>query len=219
MNFHFHDSVKQLGVNVSCFVIDGMKNCKSIDEFDAIRKSYFDSLDINAISQKIDSSDTIRGFRELHSKINCSGNKFISASENLMAYFVKHKSLPSINLIVDIYNYISLKSELSIGAHDTSAIKGDVHLRLTDGSENFLPLGFAKTTAVKKGEYCYIDDANDVICRLEVRQVEKTKVLETTTSCFYIVQGNPYTSSSYIESTAKELMDLTVRFCGGTVRL
>jgi DNA/RNA-binding domain of Phe-tRNA-synthetase-like protein len=132
------------------------------------------------------------------------------------AYFASRKSLPGINLIVDIYNYISLKSELAIGAHDVSAIEGDVHLRLTEGTEKFLPLGFSKTVSVKKGEYCYIDNSDEVICRLEVRQGEKTKVIETTTSCFYIVQGNPYTSSSSIISTARELIELTTRFCGGT---
>jgi len=78
-------------------------------------------------------------------------------------------------------------------------------------------LGYPKTIPVKRGEYCYIDDADDVICRLEVRQVEKTKVLETTTGCFYIVQGNPYTPSSGIISAARELIELTVRFCGGAV--
>jgi len=45
--------------------------------------------------------------------------------------------------------------------------------------------------------------------------VEKTKVTENTTSCFYIVQGNKATPSPYILKTAKELIALTIKFCGG----
>ena len=217
MNFHFDDTVKRLGVNGAYFVIDGMKNCKSIREFDAIKELYLNTLNADSISKKIEESEIVRGFRELHDKVNCRGKKYIASPENLMSYFVSHRSLPSINLIVDIYNYISLRSELAIGAHDTRDIKGDVHLRLTDGTEYFLPLGYSKPMPINRGEYCYIDDANDVLCRLEVRQVEKTKVLETTTSCFYIVQGNHCVPSSSIVSTAQELIELAMRFCGGTV--
>jgi DNA/RNA-binding domain of Phe-tRNA-synthetase-like protein len=207
-----------LGVNGAYFVIDGMKNCKSASEFDAIKNAYFNLLSTDYVFQRIEYSETIRGFRELHDKVNCAGQKFISAPENLMTYFANRKSLPSINLIVDIYNCISLKSELALGAHDVCAIDGDVHLRLTEGAEKFVPLGFSKAVPVKKGEYCYIDDSDEVICRLEVRQVEKTKVTEATTSCFYIVQGNFHTQPSDIISVAKELIELTTRFCGGTVK-
>jgi len=157
----------------------------------------------------------LRGFRELHDAVNCSGKKYVSASENLFNYFASHKNLPNINLIVDIYNYISFRSELAIGAHDTQFINGDIDFRLTKGTESFLPLGYPKTISIKAGEYCYIDASNDVLCRMEVRQVEKTKVTENTTSCFYIVQGNKATPSSYIAETAKELIDVTIKFCGG----
>lgn len=134
MKFHFHDEVKRLGVNGAYFIIDNMKNCKSAAEFDIIKDAYFQSSDAEAISQKIANSEILRGFRELHANVGCIGKKFVSAPENLMAYFAGHKSLPGINLIVDIYNYVSLKSELAIGAHDISAIDGDIHLRLTNGT-------------------------------------------------------------------------------------
>lgn len=39
-----------------------------------------------------------------------------------------------------------------------------------------------------------------MICRLEVRQVEKTKTTPSTRDVFLIVQGNPATSASLVEA-------------------
>jgi DNA/RNA-binding domain of Phe-tRNA-synthetase-like protein len=104
---------------------------------------------------------------------------------------LKHGQLPRINLLVDIYNLVSVKTHLSLGAHDRQKLGGDVHLKLTTGTERFWPIGTNELYPVKPGKYAYVDDDNDIICRLEVRQVEKTKVLPDTTACFFIVQGNP----------------------------
>ncbi|WP_096232156.1 hypothetical protein [Thermoanaerobacterium sp. RBIITD] len=81
--------------------------------------------------------------------------------------------------------------------------------------ENYIPIGQDEPKPVKAGEYAYVDDANDIICRLEIRQVEKTKVTLDTKNCFYILQGNRATSKEYLEEAANRLINLTKRFLGG----
>lgn len=61
----------------------------------------------------------------------------------------------------------------------------------------------------------FYDDANEVLCRLEIRQVEKTKVDEDATNVCYIVQGNKATTDSLLLETAQRIVDLTVKYCGG----
>jgi len=90
---------------------------------------------------------------------------------------------------------------------------------LTNGKEGFWPLGASKPKPVGPDEYSYIDDDNDIICRLEVRQVEKTKITTGTTECFYIVQGNSATDEEYIRAATEDLIALTKRFCGGKERM
>ena len=65
-------------------------------------------------------------------------------------------------------------------------------------------------------EYSYCDDANEVLCRLEVRQVEKTKVTENARNIFYIVQGNAATPDTLLQDTAGRIIELTNKYCGGT---
>lgn len=119
-----------------------------------------------------------------------------------------------------MYNVISIKSQLALGAHDIDHIAGDVNLRITTGDEKFVPIGANnEPQAIKAGEYGYIDDDNEVICHLETRQVEKTKITPATNHIFYIVQGNTATSQEYVDQVANELLAATTKYLGGQGKL
>ncbi len=73
--------------------------------------------------------------------MECLEEKNLPASENLIKLLSKREDLIEINKAVDIYNIISIDSKLCLGAHDIDKIDGNVTLKITDGSENFIPLG------------------------------------------------------------------------------
>src|SRR5262249_36366177 len=151
----------------------------------------------------------LQGFRQLHEAVGRSNRKYVSSAENLLKVLLQTGQLPHVNLLVDIYNLVSVKTRLSLGAHDVSAIRGNVSLRLTTGEERFWPLGADAPKPVGPGEYAYVDDQNNMLCRLEVRQGDSTKITLGTREGFYIVQGNPVTGSEYIAAATEELLVLT----------
>jgi hypothetical protein len=51
-------------------------------------------------------------------------------------------------------------------------------------------MGEAIAYPVTADEYAYVDDRNEVLCRLEVRQCEKTRLMGRTSDTFHIVQGH-----------------------------
>jgi DNA/RNA-binding domain of Phe-tRNA-synthetase-like protein len=120
-----------------------------------------------------------------------------------------------VNKMVDINNIISLDSKLTLGAHNIDNVSGNVTLRFTNGTERFVPLGQTEPIPVSPHEYSYIDDSNEVLCRLEIRQVQKTLVDETACNAFYIVQGNEATSDELLLQTAQQIIDLTTKYSGG----
>ncbi len=211
MEFFVTDDVVELGLVGRYFVIRGLSLGTDRTAVDEWLAEYTDTLlgpDESVLS----------GFRELHTKVGRSNRKYVASPENLWKLYERRGRLPRINPLVDIYNAISLGSCLALGAHDLDRVVGDIVLRLTTGSEGFHPLGAPEPKPVGRGEYCYVDAANDVICRMEVRQVEKTKVSSETTECFFIVQGNPNTPEPAVQDVANELAEVTTRFLGGTVR-
>jgi DNA/RNA-binding domain of Phe-tRNA-synthetase-like protein len=159
----------------------------------------------------------IRGFRHLHEAVGAPNRKNLSAPETLYRILNRNGDIPHINLLVDIYNTISVKYKLAIGAHDWDKIDGNVNLRFTNGSEKFIPLGEHEPKHIRAGEYSYIDDSNEIICYLEVRQIDKTKVTLDTKDVFFVIQGNEITPYSYIEQVTNELILLVKKYCGGKV--
>ena len=119
----------------------------------------------------------------------------------------------SINLAVDLYNVVSLETLLTLGAHDGAKVNGNVRLKIATGKEHFLPLGSEKTERVAAGDYCYVDDTDEVLCRLDYKQTDKTKITPETTHGFFIIQGNPATSQDQLAAAVDRLVALIRQYC------
>ncbi len=216
VRFSVEQDVLDIGVKIVFPVIEGMDNTHLSPEWEIKRQRKIHALldrynDIDYHADRI-----LEGFHILHDKAGVKRRKNIPASENLIRLLRKNKDLFLINQAVDIYNIISMESKLALGAHDLDRVDGNVELRFTDGSERFVPLGQSEPVPVAPHEYCYCDDANEVLCRCEIRQVGKTAVDENSRNIFYIVQGNEETSDDYVRQVAQEIIDTTTQYCGGT---
>ncbi|MCD8028497.1 MAG: hypothetical protein LUF02_07535 [Erysipelotrichaceae bacterium] len=110
--------VKDLGVKCIGVEIDGVDNHTISKEYLAYRKNMIESLYNQYQGYDIKHDDIIEGFYQLHEKVHVKRRKNLPASENLVKLLLKHEDLPSVNKIVDIYNILSVKTKLSLGAHD-----------------------------------------------------------------------------------------------------
>lgn len=162
----------------------------------------------------------IKGVRiqEINNTVYSSSlNDYIDVHvKRLLKNLLKKQEFHKINPLVDLYNLISMDTKLALGAHDLDKIEGNITLRLTQGNENYIPLGSEEAKEVKAGIYSYIDDANDIICYSEIRQVDKTKVTNESKDIFFIVQGNKETSDKYVKDIAKELITVLTYYLGAT---
>ncbi len=219
IQFAVEKSVLDIGVKIVFLVIEGIDNTRISPEWMEKRKGIIANLlnDYKDIDYHAD--PVLEGFHILHDRAGVKRRKNIPASENLIRLLNKHGDVFFINQAVDIYNIISMESKLALGAHDIDRVDGNVTLRFTDGTERFVPIGQSEPVSNNPHEYSYCDDANEVLCRLEIRQVEKTKVDEKTTNAFYIIQGNEATDNEFLLATAQKILDETIKYCGGKGRI
>lgn len=215
LNFRVSDDILKLGVKVLIAQIVGGVNSKSNREFEVYLKDELEDVKKIWQGKDLKNDPVLQGFRDLHNKVGKSNRKYPASPEALLGLFLETGRFPRINTLVDIYNLVSIKTRLALGAHDISGIEGNVTLRLTDGSETFIPLGSNQIMPISAGEYCYVDDGNNVICRLEVLQVEQTKITLNSKNVFLIIQGNANTTNGYIEAGAKQVLDLIRKYCNG----
>ncbi len=215
MEFRVEKAVLEAGVKIVFVVIRGLDNSTASYEWQAQREVLLNELLERYKDFDVHQDPVLEAYNLLHDHTGVKRRKNIPASENLIKLLQKHGSLTYINKVVDIYNLISLDSKLALGAHNLDQVSGNVTLRFTDGTERFVPLGQTEPVVINPHEYSYIDDSNEVLCRLEIRQVQKTLVDETARNVFYIVQGNDATPDELLHQTAQNIIELTTQYCGG----
>ncbi|PIR92729.1 tRNA ligase [Candidatus Falkowbacteria bacterium CG10_big_fil_rev_8_21_14_0_10_44_15] len=220
LQFSVTPEVLNLGVKIITARISDIHNTSENSDFELYKTAELEHIR-NDLAQKFagkkyNDDPILAGFRDLHTKIGRSNRDYVASPENLRRQFLERGRFPHINTVVDIYNLVSLQAGLALGAHDIEKINGNITLRLTSGSEVFVPLGKIEPEKVFPSEYAYIDDLNNIICRLEVLQVNPTKVTTESSDLFIIIQGNSATAADYLRQGAEKVCQLITKYCGGS---
>lgn len=210
VNRHIFD----IGIIVNFVIFSNIDNRTLPKKFNEYRKSVLTDILSGLSKNTIRRDRYLQGYRLLRERTGLGKDRYISSPEALLKYLLKNGDLPRINPLVDIYNLLSVKSRISIGAHDMEKINAHLELRLTSGDETFTPMGQSLPMNVAAGEYAYVDGDNEILCRLDHRQCHKTRITETTRSCVLIVQGNPYIEAESLDSITAELILLVNEYCG-----
>ena len=136
------------------------------------------------------------GYVRLHDKY--SRRKGIpSSSEKLINLILKRGSVPNINTFVDVYNVVSALTGISMGAHDIDKIVGTARLEVLEEDHPYQTIGEGRHDVAKKGEYSYVDDLG-ILCRLDIKQCDRTKVTEETRDVLAIFQGHQDLEQDYL---------------------
>lgn len=215
MEFFVEKAVLDAGVKIRFAVVQGLDNTVESPLWREERKQMLAKLRERYRDIDVHADPILEGYHLLHDATGVKRRKNVPASINLIKQLEKNGNLAFINQVVDIYNIISLDTKLALGAHDMDCVDGNVILRFSNGTERYVPLGQTDPVPVNPHEYCYCDASNEVLCHLEVRQVNKTAVSEQTHNVFYIVQGNQATPAVLLQQTAQRIVDTTTRLCGG----
>jgi DNA/RNA-binding domain of Phe-tRNA-synthetase-like protein len=216
IDFHFDEALRGRGVTGAYSLLLGAdQSLTPPQEVAAFVDGIVAGVRERAVRDLITADPIYAGFRELHKSFGVPTRKLLSAAETLIRYVEKRGDIPRIGPLVDVYNAVSLETKLSLGAHDLDAVTGGISVRMTTGAERYHPVGASEPEPVRPGEYGYIDNSGDIICRLEVRQSEKTKVTPATRDVFLIVQGNAATPPTYVQAGHDRLIGLLQRFFGG----
>jgi DNA/RNA-binding domain of Phe-tRNA-synthetase-like protein len=216
LKFEVKKEVLDLGVKIITARIVGVQNTDLNADFEIYKDAELEKVKQGWAGKKYKDDPVLVGFRDLHTKVGRSNRDYVASPEGLRWLLLERGRFPHVNTLVDIYNLISVKTGLALGAHDVDKVNGNITLRLTKGDENFVPLGKTEPQAIFPEEYGYCDDGNNVICRLEVLQVEPTKVTTGSEDVFMIIEGNANTGDEFVKKVAEEVCRLITKYCGGT---
>jgi DNA/RNA-binding domain of Phe-tRNA-synthetase-like protein len=158
------------------------------DQFSQLLSQVQADLKLTA-ADHINTNSQITAWKECYKSFGSNPKKFNNSCEALLSRIAKGGTIPSINPIVDLYNYISLKYLLPIGGEDWDMLESDLTLKVANGSEIFdtRRQGEEIKENPDEGEIVWTD-IKGVTCRKwNWRQCTRTQIVESTKNIYFVI--------------------------------
>lgn len=204
---------------IGALVISGLKNSgENAKLLQLLRAEELRQRDIlNAV--ELPSLPEIKVWREAFKKFGSDPRDFRSSIEALLRRArAGNKPLPHINSLVDLYNYISIKYHLPVGAEDLDKIKGDVELAFAAGTENGKALGAEAAETCYPGEVIYRDAESFMCRRWNWREADRTKIDENTLRAILVIDSVGGLEPEVLDRALNETQGLVQSELGASVR-
>ena len=156
---------------------------------------------------------SLAAWRRAFSQFGVSPTQYRSAAEALLRRLTKRGDLPSINLLVDLANLISIRYRVPVAVFDQGPVSGGTVVRFADGRERFTDLGSGEQGAPNPGEVIFVDDAGLVSARRWCwRQSMQSAAGPDTTEVLITIEGQHEKAAETVETATTDFTDLLERF-------
>ncbi len=145
--------------------------------------------------------------------------QYRSASEALLRRLTKKGDIPSINLLVDLGNLVSIRYALPVAVFDTRALQGTVTVHFADGSERYTTLGEKEMGHPEPGEVVFSDQTKLVIARRWCwRQSEDSAANAETHNAIITVEAHHAEGRHDVEAALTDLLELLQKYADGNYK-
>lgn len=201
------------GIKSGFNTLNGVQVNKIVPNLETIQKTLWEGLDFEQLKE---ASPRLEAFRELFRGFGIKPSKYKPSPVALITRLANGKPLPNVNAVVDLYNSLVVKHQLSIGVFNLNALQLPIELKFSEGGEMFKGIGMEKAVPLQKGELCYFDAAGVVMARdFNHLDSELTKVDERTVDLLLNVDGNEACTLQDVEMCLSELETILQSHCGG----
>ncbi|MDQ0989256.1 B3/4 domain-containing protein [Streptomyces sp. V3I7] len=156
-------------------------------------------------------------WREVYAGFGSKPSRTRNSAEALAKRALSEAGLPRINLLVDLYNAISVAHLVPVGGEDTDRIQGGMRLLRATGDEDFVTVAGGEETVEHPdaGEVVWCDEAGVTCRRWNWRQGPRTRLTEETTSGLFLLETLAPMPVAEAEAAGAELAELLEKFSPG----
>lgn len=152
---------------------------------------------------------SIAAWRRAFSGFGVKPTQYRNAAESLLRRLSKAGDVPTINLLVDVGNLISIRYALPVAFFDQAKASGGTTVRFADGSEFFTDLGSSEPGHPEAGEVIFVDDAGQVSARRWCwRQSAQSATGPSTTNALVTVEGHHEDAAADVTAAVRDLAEL-----------
>lgn len=174
---------------------------EELDIFSADFRSRYKMEDINK-------RKAIFATRQTYKRLGKDPNRYRPSAEALCRRIIKGINLYPIDTLVDLINFVSLKSGYSIGGFDFDKIRGHLELGIGAAGEKFEAIGRGLLNI--EGLPVYRDEIGGI--GTPTSDEERTKITAETTRLLMIING--YSGKEGLEEAASFSVELLKKYAG-----
>ncbi|WNO75985.1 MULTISPECIES: B3/B4 domain-containing protein [unclassified Streptomyces] len=132
-----------------------------------------------------------------------------NSAEALARRALADGGLPRINVLVDLYNAISVAHLIPVGGEDLDRIRGGMHLVRATGSEPFVTVAGGEETVEHPdaGEVVWRDDEGVTCRRWNWRQGPRTRLTEESVNAIFLLESLGPMTTGELEAAGNELAE------------
>ena len=180
-----------------------------LDEYRAEQRAAAERLEATAIADL----PQVAAWRRVFSEFGAKPTRYRNAAEALLRRLSKHGDIPTVNVLVDIGNLVSIRHAMPVAVFDRVNIAGSITVRFAAGAEPFADLGSSDSVHPEPGEVVFVDGKGVVSARRWCwRQSAQSATGSTTTNALIIVEGHHDTAGRDVESALSDLTSLLASY-------
>ena len=156
---------------------------------------------------------SLKAWRATFSGFGVKPTQYRSAAEALLRRLTKQGDIPSINLLVDLANMVSIRWRIPVAVFDQAVATGPTTVRFAEGQEQFTDLGSDLPTNPEPGEVVFVDEAGMVSARRWCwRQSDQSAARDTTVEVLITVEGQHPDAETDIAGATQDLLNLLAEY-------
>jgi DNA/RNA-binding domain of Phe-tRNA-synthetase-like protein len=159
--------------------------------------------------------DALAAWRGAFRQFGVKPTQYRSASEALLRRLTKHGDIPSINVMVDLANLVSIRYALPVAAFDLRAVEGAITVKFAKGDERFTPLGQNEIQHPEPGEVIFADETDLVLARRWCwRQSDESASRPETERVLITIESHHDGGELEVRAGVRDLLELVEEFAG-----
>jgi DNA/RNA-binding domain of Phe-tRNA-synthetase-like protein len=215
--FRYDDAIIEQYPDVVVGVIyaEGMTNGQTPDPLLALYQAEQEAVRARIGNTPLSEIESLAAWRRVFSSFGVKPTQYRSAAESLLRRLTKKGDIPSINLLVDAGNLVSIRYGLPVAVMDVRGIDGEITVHFADGAETFTNLNGDEVQYPDPGEVVFTDESDNVVARRWCwRQSDASAAREDTTAALITIEAHH--SREAVEQAVQDMLDLLKAYAGGT---
>ncbi|MEU7647740.1 B3/B4 domain-containing protein [Streptomyces huasconensis] len=211
------DEVRALAPGFTHLAIEahGLVNAPSTDDTSALLDEAARRLAVRLDGRAPHEDPHMAAWRAAYTAFGAKPSRTRNSAEALAKRALADGGLPRINVLVDVYNAISVAHLIPVGGEDLDLIKGGMRLVRATGTEEFVTASAGERVVEHPdaGEVVWCDDEGVTCRRWNWRQGPRTRLTEESVNAIFLLEGMG--PDAGLEAAGTELAELLEKFSPG----